>query len=80
MPGTFARRLDALERTMPERTADATKAAELPFLDTLTEDEKVDLCAYVFCLADGRPWPAHRVRREDAYYENLIARATGENR
>ena len=68
-------RLEVLEREKPRGKEFSSQ--KFPFLDTLTEDEKSDCAAYVFCQDGKRPWPSWKERRENEYYEGLIARAMG---
>ena len=72
----FRHRLDALER---EKGIAAHKAGQemICHFDRLTQEEKSDCAAYAFCKDGKRSWPSWKERREDEYYEGLIAKAMG---
>ena len=70
-------RLEALERDKP--SVRNVLNVPLPQLNKLTEEERLDLCTFAFCSDGSRPWPTHRKRHDDAYYEALMTKAMGIN-
>ena len=76
MNTNFRHRLETLEREKGI-AAQKPRHERLSFFDKLTQEEKSDCAAYAFCKDGKRPWPSWKERREDEYYESLIAKATG---